>query len=216
MYDLPHESQGNYPVCTAMSVTRVFEWLVKKETGEDVQFSVKQVYTESGGSQSGISTTHVIKTLIKRGAIEDKYNKFDPDEPKADNWPDLWSLEAEMNRFQPRWKLGERITVTNKVKDEEDRKKVHKALEEHGPLIVTVNATDGWYRGQMPSGKKWKRLHAIALVGYEDGHWIGLNSWNELSDNGSLVKIHNDYPFAFVYALKGVISPHKDEKTICQ
>lgn len=213
-YELPHESQGYYPVCTAIAATRALEWQFEHKYGVRKEFNLKQVYIEAGGSVSGGSSTDaILKVMKERGVIEAKHSVFEPYKIPEVNWIDSWRGEAERNKGKQRWYLTDYHTVASRVTTDEHREKVLKALEEHGVLLITVDAYGDWYKGGLPDpDRKRKRLHSIAMTGYDGKEWIGSNSWRELSENGSVVKLHQDYPFMFVQAMHGI---EPQIKSIC-
>lgn len=212
MHQIPHDNQGLYPVCQVMAVVRVAEW-VARQAGETIELSIKQAYSETVGEGSGADAEDVLRTGILFGFIEDKHNPFEPYAPR-DNWEKKWLEESKKHEHEQRWRITEKITVASKATKQEHHDRIRLFLKDM-PLIATVNADDDWFKNKLPpEGKKWKRLHKIVLLGYDEPsgfYWVA-NSWNELSDGGGLVKMHKDYPFAFVTGIMGI---EKLEKTIC-
>lgn len=201
-------TQGIYPVCYAINPILACERLAAKQ-GIEVEFSVKQLHIESGGAYGGGSQIHAITVAEEIGLIEDKFNHFDPYEEMPKDWAERWKVLAESAKHAPRWTV-EGVVITPKAKPA-DIPKMEAALKEYGTLIVAINADEKWYKGVLPT-KKWKRLHSVIITDSEPGFWVGYNTSPGLSENNPVVKMHKEYPFASVCAVKNLT---KLEKNIC-
>lgn len=204
MHDVKHQDQGSYPVCQTVSVLKAMEWQAKQNGYGDLVLSVKYSFinTRDGG---GGSTNDILEQLKAHGVTLDSLYPFNPNE-YSDNWRAEWKQETE-GRSGERYKVSSYKVITSKVDSQEKRERLDKELALR-PVIVTVNADDDWFRGGLPSGKKWTRLHAVVIIGkLPNGNYLVMNSWRASGNRQEVVELHKDYPFAFPTVIEGVIAP---------
>jgi hypothetical protein len=126
---------------------------------------------------------------------------FDPYD-KSNDWLDEWREYAETRKNDPRVRLLGREQVTSKVRTEAHREAMRAALEQYGPLMVTVNAKGKWYEGAQDDGSKWSKTHKILLTGWNEEYWLCNNAWD---DKYKYPEMDYEYPFAFPTYFTGVV-----------
>jgi|14BtaG_2_1085337.scaffolds.fasta_scaffold04451_7 hypothetical protein len=201
---VPHEDQGKYPICVAISAIRAMEYQYEKKYGHRIEFSVPQAFIEAGGSHGGVQLKRLLKSMKERGVIAAEHNKLKSAGKLEDDWLNKWRERAEVAKNNKRYYLEDYTQIVTKAGSHAHRAAIRESIYKYGPVIATINAEEKWYNGVMPSGKKWKRTHKILLSGWDHKGWIGNNSWSATSSGGAVVNVHNEYPFAFVYSLKGI------------
>lgn len=177
----PVKHQQNLGSCGVFAAVAVFEALIKKETGRDVDLSEQQIIN---GSQdwvpSGISSVDAMQYMKRHGLVlEDRL----PYQDKKTNEMPEGSADYILTNFHS--------VVTNKLALADKIGTIKEAVLQYGPVatnMVFFQDLDRYQRGvYLYDGKSEEQGgHWIVITGWQDdpdiqngGYWICRNSWGE-------------------------------------
>jgi hypothetical protein len=193
---MAHETQGRYPVCIAMSMTRLFEMQYEVARGEKLDLSVKAAYIDAGGHGSGtLSSTHAYRQIAGYRATEGKGFMREKDCPTGDlsdydpNWIANWKTDVAIADGQRIMPSGYDVLASRVI--EADEEMLKRAILEKGGWTVSVDTTiNNWDKGEY-NGEEFSQNHMVVVTGWDKDNCLGYNHWHE---GDSEIKLNKKMP----------------------
>lgn len=175
------KDQGEIGACTVFSVSSIFEYILKQQTGNDVDLSEAFVYynvrheAHQELEDTGSSFQDVVRSIGERGICTEKLHPYDS---PLGIPPTEGAYEEAKNR---------RITQAMNVGIAEAD--IKSAIQEGFPVAISLkvyasfNQTSGFVK--RPSEEEMSSddfgYHAMVIVGFTDEtrHFVVRNSWGE-------------------------------------
>lgn len=187
---LQYEYQGKYPFCVSMACTTLTEWKYGQKL--NLKLSQPHLFFHAGGSTSGSSFRQNLDVLKANGALH--YDAM----PIPSDFPSDWHTTLKAKAKSIPFKDTTKILGYAKINT--DSESLKRAIMEHGPILIGVNAGGTYYSGDAKRTKGYDN-HAVLLVGWTATHWIIFDSlaWVKKTDGyGTLGK---DYTFISAYVV---------------
>lgn len=185
--------QGIYGTCVAMSVTRSAEEVYRRATGNSIQFSELQFFTESGGSNVGVSIFTALSILETAGLVEEQHRPYDPTP-----WTFEQSYITPMTVDAPRYKFKAETIIGQYTQSERQIDLIKRGVLKYGHLIANTDTIRDWDSGaSYPDNREVSINHTFIISGWDEDGWIIHNSYGEPAG-----WMRYDYPMLWVHGLK--------------
>lgn len=177
----PIKNQGQIGACTVFAITSIFEYILKKNTQEEIDLSESFVYYNVRHEENkeledtGSSFQDVIKSIGNQGVCTELLHPF------THALSDKPSEEAYLD--------GERRRITKVLNVNIDEKDIKSAIEDGYPVAISLKIYNSFYTTSgfvvRPSEEEIESadfgFHAMVIVGYSDDskYFVVRNSWGE-------------------------------------
>ncbi|MBN2437501.1 MAG: hypothetical protein JXL20_02755 [Deltaproteobacteria bacterium] len=171
--------QQNLGSCGVFAAVAVFESLIKKETGNEVDLSEQQIINGSRDFlPSGISSVDAMKYMKRHGLVREE--RFPYRDQKTDDVPEG---PADYILTDYHYVHTDKLALAGKIRT------IKQAVLEHGPVatnMIFFADLDRYRQGvYIHDGKSAEQGgHWVVIVGWRDdpavkngGYWICRNSW---------------------------------------
>lgn len=176
----PCRDQGSRSTCVAQCGAYIKQWQELKETGKAMLFSPDYIYdlrenAHIRGESEGMTGRDLMRILTQYGAALEKHypskyhNKF--------NIPESVHRKAKPYRLRG----YARVETMSELK---------RSLYHNGPCMIIIPVYNDSSQPWVPEykGQKWREIHAVTVIGYNEKGFIILNSWGrDWADNGCTI-----------------------------
>lgn len=204
----PVKHQLNCGSCGEFAAVALFEALIKKQTGREVDLSERHMVScvPQCGCNSGCSSLQVLEYIKKNGiALENDFPYLDKDTGCIPDLPASYYVTEVFSTTIANMPLDERIET------------IKETVYRHGPVATNMalyDDLDRYRKGIYTYDGESKEMggHWVLVVGWRDdpgmasgGYWICRNSWGEKwGEGGYFNSVYGDATgiddFYIVYA----------------
>ena len=206
-------SQGSSLMCTAYVGASVVSILEKKETGESIVFSPKELFARSGGSLLGNRVSNVGNAIKVASVLE----KDCPTQTFVSwGYPAYWQVMREGKVSDKIIEKGKKYALKDMAVVRTDAASLKHALQD-SPLSVILNAGRGYFNATAPAsaGLGTDALHNVILVSIEaDGRKKVFDSLTYKQGFDGFHYLDADYPIMNAFSFIDLPNNWREVQTV--